>query len=259
MDERAEIERERARLGLPTRAVIGCVHGNLEALEAVLADVDRQSIFDVVCLGDVIGYGPDPVECIELVRARCRFTLRGHADDAFFAGFIPWGSINAVRVIEWTRERLVDRSDLRAFLEALPERHEEGGDLYVHGSPRDPIHEYLLETDLGYQPEQKYEEVFAAVSERVFVAHSHVPGVITPDLAWHEPLEPYTQPPTTKAAINVGSVGQPRDGDARACYVTVAGRTVEWRRVPYDFTRTQEKMRAAGFADHLVNRLPKGV
>jgi diadenosine tetraphosphatase ApaH/serine/threonine PP2A family protein phosphatase len=255
VDERAEIERERARLGLPTRAVIGCVHANLEALEAVMADIDQQSIFDIVCLGDVVGYGPNPMECLEVVRGRCRFTVRGHMDEAFFEEGTPRIGLHAAQTIEWTRKELVRRDDLRAFLAELPLRH----DLYVHGSPRDPCVEYLLRTELELGPTEKYEEVFAAIRDRLFVAHSHLPGVITSDYDWHDADKPFERLPGTKAVVNVGSVGQPRDRDARACYALVAEGRVEWRRVAYDVAKTQETMRQEGFPDSLVKRLAMGV
>jgi diadenosine tetraphosphatase ApaH/serine/threonine PP2A family protein phosphatase len=237
-------------------AVIACVHGNLEALTAVLADIDAQGITDVRCLGDLIGYGPSPVECVDLVRARASLVLRGHHDEALFQGTHMFSAIHAAEVIDWSRgllePGLLSGPRVRArweWLRARPLVHEEGPDLFVHGSPRSPLYEYVLLSELSAGPIEKYEEVLAAFERLLFVGHSHLPCVITGDQRGRTPRD---LPDATlrladlggKAIVNVGAVGQPRDGDPRACYVVVDDEAVRWRRVPYDVERTIERIAA---------------
>jgi predicted phosphodiesterase len=206
------------------RALISDIHGNLEALEVVLDDIKAQGITEIFCLGDIIGYGPNPRECIDRVMESCRITLLGNHDQG--AMFDPDGfNIGAERAIFWTREQLESPGD-RAnnerrweFLAELPRSHRVGSFMFVHGSPRNPLSEYIFPEDIYNH--RKMERLFQLVEQYCFQGHTHVPGVFTEGFQFYAPDEidnEYTLG-DGKAMINVGSVGQPRDGDPRACYV----------------------------------------
>ena len=206
------------------RALISDIHGNLEALEVVLDDIKAQGIDEIFCLGDVIGYGPNPRECIDRVMEHCRMTLLGNHDQG--AMFDPDGfNIGAERAIFWTREQLESPHD-RAnnekrweFLGLLPRTHKLDPFLFVHGSPRNPLSEYIFPEDIYNH--RKMERLFQLVERYCFQGHTHVPGVFTEGYQFYSPDEidhEYTLG-DGKVMINVGSVGQPRDGDPRSCYV----------------------------------------
>ena len=228
------------------RALISDIHGNLEALQAVLADIKSQGISEVFCLGDIIGYGPNPRECIDEVMD-CKVTLLGNHDQG--AMFDPEGfNSGAERAIFWTRSELEgDRDSTRRerrldFLGELPRFHREDSIMFVHGSPRNPLNEYIFPEDVYNQ--RKMERLFALVEKYCFVGHTHVPGIFTERLAFLEPEEigyQYTLA-EEKAIINVGSVGQPRDGDPRSCYVVLDGNKMTYRRVDYDRDTTIRKI-----------------
>jgi diadenosine tetraphosphatase ApaH/serine/threonine PP2A family protein phosphatase len=250
---------------LVRRALISDIHGNLEALETVLDDIQKLGITDIYCLGDIIGYGPNPRECIDRVMATCQMTLLGNHDQG--ALFDPDGfNIGAERAIFWTREQLEspnDRNNERRweFLGELPRTHRLNSFLFVHGSPRNPLSEYIFPEDIYNH--RKMERLFQLVENYCFQGHTHVPGVFTENYQFFAPEEidnEYTLG-EGKVLINVGSVGQPRDGDPRACYVIledgdppksegtdpakpVGPVRVTYRRLPYDFETTIQKIYA---------------
>ena len=259
-------------MGGAARAVISDIHGNLTALMAVLGDIAALELTDVICLGDVVGYGPEPAECVEVTAARCRVTLCGN-HDAAVTGVAFGFNRYAREAIDWTRRQLkpgvlaLPSTRKRwEFLAGLPHRFEEDGVLYVHGSPRDPVMEYIEEgdtVDLGFGPSDKIVKIFEALAGPCFVGHTHRPGVITADYQWLAagalPGGQLVLSPGQKAIVNVGSVGQPRDEDRRACYVVFDGRAVRYRRVEYDYNRTREKMLAIPELDpRLGDRLGEG-
>lgn len=206
------------------RALISDIHGNLEALEVVLDDIKSRGISEIFCLGDIIGYGPNPRECIDRVMEHCKVTLLGNHDQG--AMFDPDGfNIGAERAIFWTREQLESPSDRSnnerrwEFLGLLPRNHRQESFLFVHGSPRNPLSEYIFPEDIYNH--RKMERLFQLVEKHCFQGHTHVPGVFTEGYQFFSPEEidhEYTLG-DGKVMINVGSVGQPRDGDPRACYV----------------------------------------
>jgi diadenosine tetraphosphatase ApaH/serine/threonine PP2A family protein phosphatase len=251
------------------KALISDIHSNLEALTAVLADIQKHDVSETYCLGDIIGYGPNPRECIDLVRD-CKVVLLGNHDQG--AMFDPDGfNAPAERAIFWTRSQLEvseeskeARSHRWEFLAERPRMHKENGFLYVHGSARNPLNEYVFPEDIYNQ--RKMDRIFALVERYCFQGHTHVPGVFTESLPeesyqFHSPDDfDYTYKlDTRKSLINVGSVGQPRDGDWRACYVLLDGDTLRFRRVEYDIDTTIKKIHEIpDLDDFLGDRLREG-
>ena len=238
-------------------AVLSDIHGNLHALEAVLAEADAEGVDAIWCLGDVVGYGPRPNEVTAIVAERADLCLAGNHDLGvlgtidldFFAG-------DAGRAARWTREVLDD--DARAFLGALvPSARAPGTELH-HASPRDPIWEYVL------GPEVALASIEAADEPLVLVGHSHVAlaialrdGKLTGGVA-----EGGTEHDLVGGShlLNPGSVGQPRDGDARAAWLLIDtdARKARFRRTEYPIGRTQDEMRERGLPEQLAARLSHG-
>lgn len=238
-------------------AIISDVHANAEALRTVLADIETRGVSRIVCLGDIVGYGPDPLECVDLVRARCDWSLMGNHD--FGVLYEPTNfNASAEASAFWTRDQLDGEPDanLRGqryeFLGKLrvrvADKAPESGIpvLAVHGSPRRPINEYIFEGDVRSAPE-KLESIFNRVERICVVGHTHVPGVFTDEPDFYRPGElgdmTYRFSEDEKAIINVGSVGQPRDDDPRACYVLMHPDRVEFVRVEYNVEATARKIR----------------
>ena len=234
------------------KAIISDIHSNLEALQAVLADIKTLGITDVYCLGDVVGYGPNPRECVDLVM-KCQMVLLGNHDQG--AMFDPDGfNPPAERAIFWTRDQLESSAESRQsrerrweFLAERPRSFREDGFLYVHGSARNPLNEYVFPEDIYNQ--RKMERIFALVDRYCFQGHTHVPGIFTeqaPDDLYQfnspEEIDYQHQLDARKTLCNVGSVGQPRDGDWRACYVLLDDDTITYRRVEYDIESTIKKI-----------------
>ena len=227
------------------KAIISDIHGNLEALEAVLEDIKQQQINRIYCLGDIVGYGPNPRECIDRIMP-CDICLVGNHDQA--ALFDPEGfNTGAERAIFWTRGELEsdtgESGDQRwVFLGELPRRHRDGDFLFVHGSARNPLNEYVFPEDIYNQ--QKMEKIFGLVDRYCFQGHTHIPGVFTEDLNFQTPqeIDHHYALGEQKILVNVGSVGQPRDGDNRACYVVLNENMLTYRRVEYDFDSTAQKI-----------------
>jgi predicted phosphodiesterase len=236
-------------------AIISDVHANLEALQAVLADLDAQGATDVYCLGDVVGYGPDPLDCLDLVMRRCRVAVLGNHDRAALHLPGSWGfAPSARRAILWTRQELAapvpdrETAGLRLrFLNELPQLHREGGLTLAHGSPCDDhVNEYVFPEDAN--DGWKMRRLFGEFEGCCFVGHTHMPGVFV-EHGGGEAFE-FVAPERYqfgggKALVNVGSVGQPRDGDWRASYVLFDGEAVQFRRVEYDIDATVRKIGGA--------------
>ncbi len=261
---------------MPT-AVISDIHGNATALRTVLADIDARGLTRIICLGDTVGYGPEPLECVDLVRARCAWSLMGNHDYGVLyepTNFNPGAESAAF----WTRERFesepdaAKRAERFEFLNRLRVRVVEplGGQngstgiplLAVHGSPRRPINEYVFPDDVSNAPD-KLESIFDRVQRLCIVGHTHVPGVFTDEPDFYPPAElgegGYRFIEGEKAIINVGSVGQPRDFDPRASYVVLHDDRAEFVRVAYDIDDTAQKIKAIPqLSDWLGERLYKG-
>lgn len=249
-------------------AIISDLHSNREALEAVFAHIRDRAITTLYCLGDIVGYGPDPEFCVDLVRGHAKVTLMGNHDDALFhdaSDFNP----HARTAIEYTRAIMrprwyssSERKGRWKWLRELPLVKKEGRFTFVHGSPRDPVREYVLSTD-GFLNPAKLRAVFESFEGVALGGHTHHPGMHGPDLRFQglDGREELTLllPEGQKAFVNVGSVGQPRDGDRRACYAVLEEQQVTWYRVPYDHQKTSEKILATGvLSDLLARRLAMG-
>ena len=245
------------------RAIISDIHSNLEAFDAVLNDIDSQGITEIYCLGDLVGYGPNPIECIDRMRRVAKICLLGNHDQATL--FDPEGFNNsAERAIFWTREQLENFSlpgaeDRWNFLNELPRIHREDDFIYIHGSSRNPLNEYVFQDDI--YNERKMERLFAIIPKYSFQGHTHVPGVFTENREFFAPSDiggRFTLG-VKKAMINVGSVGQPRDRDPRACYVILEDMTLTFQRVEYPLDRTIQKIVVVPELDnYLGTRLREG-
>ena len=248
------------------RAIVSDIHGNLEALETVLADIAAQGITEIHCLGDVIGYGPNPRECIDVVMGFGACILGNHDAGAVFdpEGF----SSGAEKAIFWTRDQLENAPDeataekniLRAqFLAELQRTRRENGFLYVHGSARSPTNEYVFPEDV-YNA-RKIQKIFSLIEQYCFQGHTHVPGVFTEDCKFFSPdnIGGRYKLGAGKVMVNVGSVGQPRDNDPRSSYVILEDGVVTFRRVPYPLEKTIEKIYAIAELDNFLgDRLREG-
>ena len=221
------------RGSLDVFAVVSDIHANLEALEVVLQDIDKRSIKQIYCLGDIVGYGASPRECLDYIIERCDASLCGNHDLAVF--YEPTNfNVGAERAAYWTRMTLEEepnkaKRDKRwEVLGRLPMTYESKGMMMVHASPRRPANEYLFPEDVYTNP-SKILDNFRRLDTRnmaCLVGHTHVPGVFLDDPCFDPPDELpdvniYSITSDEKAIINVGSVGQPRDRDPRLCYAVV--------------------------------------
>jgi len=247
-----------------TTALISDVHSNLEALTAVLSHIRAQDVTQIYCLGDIIGYGPNPRECVDRIR-RCQVTVMGNHDQAVLFdpdGFNPV----ALKAIYWTREQLDEGGGGPSaanrrwdFLGELPPKYQEPGRLFVHGSSREPTNEYVFPEDIYNR--RKMDALFERIDHLCFQGHTHIPGIFTADNQFITPEECDHEFRFTddKAMINVGSVGQPRDGDTRACYCVLKKESVVFHRVDYDKDATAKKIYSQGELDNMLgDRLLEG-
>lgn len=245
------------------RAILSDIHGNHAALQAVLRDVASQSCEQIICLGDVVGYGPEPQLCVDVVQEFDACILGNHDLAALFdpEGF----SSAAEQAILWTRKQLESGDKPEScrrrleFLARLPRVRREATALFVHGSVRNPINEYVFPEDIHNR--RKMEKLFSMVQKVCFQGHTHVPGVFTSEMKFLRPsdIDHAYRMNDEKLMINVGSVGQPRDGDWRSCYVVLDDPWIYFRRVEYNVTETAQKIYATGELDRfLADRLFDG-
>ena len=246
-------------------AFVSDIHSNLEAFTAVIAEIDRRGIQDIVCLGDIVGYGPNPTECIDLVARRCKTALMGNHDFAVF--YEPYNfNTGAEQASYWTRNCFetdpdpVRRGQRWKYLGNLPVRAKTPQFLAVHASPRRPINEYLFPDDIYTNP-AKFVSIFDRFERLCFVGHTHVPGVFLegPDFYSPDELDGKFEITEEKAIINVGSVGQPRDRDPRSSFVILGDHHLEFVRVAYDVEKTIQKIEEiAALDDFQGTRLRDG-
>ncbi|MCP4703031.1 MAG: metallophosphoesterase family protein [candidate division Zixibacteria bacterium] len=238
-------------------ALISDVHSNLEALEEVLRDIEKEGVEKIHFLGDAVGYGTDPNKCIKLISKHCDIKLLGNHDYASL-GLISMDGFNKIAKtsVEWTQtklkkksiEKLADFELISTFLDYS----------LVHASPGTPDNwDYVLSAEQAH-------EQFSQFSQSIcFIGHSHIPTVYieeTDGTVSSQVCGSLELIKDLRYIINIGSVGQPRDNDPRACYLKVDTESskIEYRRVDYNIDKTQAKMRKAMFPDFLVERLAVG-
>lgn len=235
--------------------VLTDIHGNKQALDAVIADAgDAARIW---CLGDIVGYGPEPSACLAWVRAHCDLVLSGNHDYAVFEPSLTRDfNVHAALAADWTRDQL--SAEEVAYLRALPSRIDLDDVTLAHASPADPIWTYILSVI-------EAREAFDAFTGHLcFVGHTHVPACFMKDAGGIAKLTVTVDEPLTltggRFIVNPGGVGQPRDRDPRAAYLWYDddAQTVTWKRVPYDIEMTQAKILAAGLPERLASRLAIG-
>ncbi len=235
--------------------IISDIHGNRAALDAVWADAG--AVDAVWCLGDIVGYGPQPAACIAWVQAHCALVLSGNHDyaafdDAVLRDFNPAAAAAAL----WTRAHL--SAEETAYLRALPSRLDRDNECLAHGSPADPIWTYILGVADAREAFDAYTQLWG------FVGHTHVPVCYVHDNGGTRRVASSAEEPFALNAgrylVNPGSVGQPRDRDPRAAYLWYDPDdcAVTWRRVAYDIAAVQEVMRAEGLPERLAERLGRG-
>jgi diadenosine tetraphosphatase ApaH/serine/threonine PP2A family protein phosphatase len=247
--------------------IVSDIHGNLVALKAVLEDALSVAVDRWICLGDTVGYGADPAECVAWVREHCDIVLMGN-HDAAIAGIIdPEQFMNEDAVVAVRKHREALRKDDLDWLSKLPLtwRLDEPEMYLVHGAPtQNPYLDYLV---WDVSPD----EAFAATTESIIgVGHTHIPhlygmspeGGIFPVVAFgaRPPADPIPLRPGSRFLFNPGSVGQPRDRDPRASYALLdtTARTLTFRRVSYDIIEAQRRMRMCGYPQWLWERLQYG-
>lgn len=241
-------------------AVLADIHSNVVALEAVLADLRRQGGFDrLLCLGDTVGYGPRPNECVDLLRSLDHVAVLGNHDSAAVGRTsLALFSADAAACCRWSAEQLTPES--RRYLEALEPVVREGEFTLVHGSLRQPLWEYLIHDEAA----QASFRLLA--SPYLLVGHSHLPlfyqeagtgEVVGRLLRADEPL----RLGPARLILNPGGVGQPRDGDPRASYALYdsEGGLVHLRRVEYDVAQVQAEIRQRGLPPRMADRLARGL
>lgn len=240
--------------------IFGDIHGNLEALEAVLADMEEQEVTHPLCVGDLVGYGANPAECLEVVRSLACPVVRGNHDDLVALGKAPHSFSEAARIsLEYARRQL-HPSQLN-FLRRLPLVWGEESLTLVHATLDGPESWGYISTRLEAQTSFLYQK-----TQLCFVGHTHRPCAFVQEKEVR-PIEfrqVDVQPDRSKARrkflFNVGSVGQPRDGDWRAAYaiLTPSEQLVELRRVNYQVEKAASKITKAGLPESLSKRLFKG-
>lgn len=237
--------------------LISDIHANLTALKAV---IEKAKPFEMVyCLGDLVGYGPDPNECIELVRAFPSVVCLAGNHDLAALESIDTTIFNSVaaKAVEWTASQLT--SENKEFLKSLPPKKELATVTLVHGSPRNPIWEYI---------EDRYSAAVAFDSMNgnvCFCGHTHIPAVFSQQLEQkkvvQEPIKDHTTAVLNdRLILNPGSVGQPRDGDSRASFAILDTELnqVKLQRVSYDIDSVQKRIEQFGLPSSLARRLKTG-
>jgi predicted phosphodiesterase len=239
-------------------AVIADIHGNLDALTEVIADIERKGGVDEVwSLGDIVGYGPEPHQCLELLRRCPHVGVAGNHDRAAVGKLdIAYFNPDAAIACQWTARQLA--WDDKKYLENLPLTLKKGEITLVHGSLAEPLLEYIVTVSVAARSFAVLDTPFC------LVGHSHVPAAFREEEGSVQPV-PFSPGigmvlGENRMIINPGGVGQPRDGDPRAAYAILdsESRIIRLYRIPYDFSATQDKMMRAGLPVSLITRLKAG-
>lgn len=247
-------------------ALISDIHSNVEALTAVYEDMQAFDVDEVYCLGDVIGYGPDPRETLMRMKD-VSFILMGNHEEGLL--FTAEGFNDRARgALEWTRDQLNGASFAKEenfalwdLIDSCEKQKRKDDMLFVHASPRQPVREYVMPADA--LDRAKMSDIFGHMSDAktCFGGHTHVPGVFVEGAGFRHQsdIEGRFPLPDRRCLVNIGSVGQPRDGDPRASYVLVDGDELSFRRVEYDFRTTMRKIASnPSLDDFLARRLKAG-
>ncbi len=220
-------------------AIISDIHANLEALKAVMDEIDKLKPDEVICLGDIVGYGADPNYCVEIIRSHDIPCVMGNHDINAVTmerieGFNPF----AAKAIKWTNKKL--KPSNRGFLKALPFSIKAHGIFFVHGSPLDPVYEYVHATNSNWHFKRYFSE---AKTDIIAMGHTHEPF--------------FRRFGDKKLAFNAGSVGQPRDNNPKAafCLFDAEKKTGEIKRVEYDIDKASKKIIKAKLPKFLAERL----
>lgn len=237
-------------------AIVADIHGNYTALKAVFEDLKNRNISHVMCLGNIVGLGPKPAKCVDYISKNCFLSVLGNHDYAIVNKAVGCSHL-VWRAIDWSRTKIEGGDPEIAanrwrFFEKLPERYDKNGISFVHGSPRDPVSEYVFPEDVDRDP-RKLEESFALFEKVMFVGHTHIPGVFHEDISFVSATDMnnyFHYRRGAKVMINVGSVGFPRDGDRRACYIEINKNEMTWHRVDYDVEKVASSIEAQ---DELAN------
>lgn len=244
-------------------AIVSDLHSNLEAVTAVRARCEELGVTEYLCLGDVIGYGPDPVAVASFARDTFAVSLMGNHEEALVTGkhrFNP----HAAHAIDWTRKLLSTAGG--GLIDWFRQRKPfvlQGNLLLVHGSIYDPVHDYVDEPENPIEAQQMIETLARDFTgfDLCFAGHNHTPflatslGVMIP----HDGHRTFRIPKGHKAYICVGSVGQPRDRDTRASFATWDGEQLTFHRLAYDHPTTMAKIHKAGLNAFLAERLSEGI
>ncbi len=230
-------------------AIISDIHSNLEALQKAMSIIDENKVDEIICLGDVVGYGANPNECVDIVRSRCSTIVLGNHDAAALDTSLAH-DFNAIarKAVVWTAEHLTDES--KTFLLSLPLVERKENILFVHSSPHSPeAWDYIIDSDDAFSAIKHFEEQIC------FIGHTHVPGI-------------YSQRGRAKSIdrdeqylVNVGSIGQPRDGNPKLAFGIFDSTAWEFEliRSQYDIQQAAEKIYAAKLPEELGNRLLYGM
>ena len=236
-------------------AIFGDIHANLEALEAVLEDAASQGVTDYVCLGDVVGYNADPSACLNIIREMGCPTVKGNHDkDASEDLSLDAMNPVAATALKWTRDQLDE--DQRLWLKRLRMVRQVADYTIVHSTLDQPVHWNYVTNRFDAMSTFSYQ-----FTQVCFHGHTHVPRVyVKSDKVREVPAESVEIEANAKYFINAGSVGQPRDGDPRACYVIYdhESKLIVFRRINYNLPKTQMKIIEAGLPEVLAERLAEG-
>lgn len=230
-------------------AIISDIHSNLEALRKALSIIDEKEVDEIICLGDIVGYGANPNECVDIVRERCSTIVLGNHDAAALNVSLAH-DFNAIarKAVVWTSTTLNEVN--RKFLSSLPLVERKPNILFVHSSPQSPeAWDYIIDSDDAFSAIRHFEEQIC------FIGHTHVPGIYT------QRGRAKTIDRDEQCIVNVGSIGQPRDGNPMLSFGIFDSHTWEFEliRSDYDIQTAAEKIYAAKLPEELGNRLMYGM
>jgi predicted phosphodiesterase len=240
-------------------AIISDIHSNLEALNSVLEFLQLNHVDKIICCGDIVGYGPDPKQCINKLRSINNFSsVMGNHDAAIIDKTDISNFNNEAKEAIKINKSMMSKDEMD-YLNSLKTTISENNSLFVHGSPRDPINEYLFLLE-------KFNEVMSFFTEKIcFVGHTHHPIVFesngNDNNIFFQNVDVFELEDNKRYIINVGSVGQPRDNNPQSSVVFFDTKysTVSFKRLPYDIEKTQEKMSKLNMPDKLIQRLSFGI